>query len=68
MDNATLASIEYAAEHLGVPLVVVLGHDSCGAVKATVEGTEASGHIVCLIDAILPAVDEVAEEEMNETS
>ncbi len=68
MDNATLASIEYAAEHLGVLLVVVLGHDGCGAVKATVEGGEAPGHIGCLVDAILPAVDEVAEDEMNETS
>ncbi len=67
MDNATLASIEYAVEHLGVPLVIVLGHDGCGAVKATVEGGEAPGHIGCLVDAILPAVDEV-EEEMNETS
>jgi carbonic anhydrase len=32
-----LGSIEYAAEHLQVPLVVVMGHTSCGAVKAAME-------------------------------
>lgn len=58
MDNASLGSIEYAVEHLSVPLVVVLGHDSCGAVKAAVEGGEAPGHIASLVEAIKPAVDE----------
>jgi carbonic anhydrase len=36
-DSAAVASIEYAVEHLGVQLIVVLGHDSCGAVKASVQ-------------------------------
>ena len=35
IDSAVLGSIEYAVTVLNVPLVVVLGHDSCGAVKAT---------------------------------
>jgi carbonic anhydrase len=68
MDDAALASIEYGAEHLGVPLVVVLGHDSCGAVKATVEGGEAPGHIGYLVEAISPAVDEAAEQAANGAS
>lgn len=34
LDDATAASIEYAVEHLGTRLIVVMGHDSCGAVKA----------------------------------
>jgi carbonic anhydrase len=68
IDNAALASIEYGAEHLGVPLVVVLGHDSCGAVKAAVEGGEAPGHIGYLVEAISPAVDEAAEQDANEAS
>lgn len=72
MDDAALGSIEYGAEHLGVPLVVVLGHDSCGAVKATVEGGEAPGHIASLVEAIQPAVDkarkEASEEELLSTS
>ena len=45
LDNASLGSIEYAVEHLGVPLVVVLGHDNCGAVTAAVKGGEAPGHL-----------------------
>jgi carbonic anhydrase len=36
-DQAVLGSMEYAAEHLHVPLVVVMGHTSCGAVKAAME-------------------------------
>ncbi len=56
MDNATLGTIEYAVEHLNIPLIVVLGHDNCGAVKAAVTG-EAPGHINYLVEAIKPAVN-----------
>lgn len=66
MDDAALGSIEYGAEHLGVPLVVVLGHDSCGAVAATIEGGEAPGHIASLVEAIQPAVDEARKEASEE--
>ena len=41
LDDAALASIEYAAEHLHVPLAVALGHQDCGAVKAAVGGGDA---------------------------
>lgn len=58
IDNASLGSIEYAVEHLSVPLIVVMGHDSCGAVEAAVDGGEAPGQIASLIKAIKPAVDE----------
>jgi carbonic anhydrase len=58
MDNVTLASIEYAVEHLNVPLIVVMGHDSCGAVTAVVNGGEAPGHLGSLVNYIQPAVDE----------
>ncbi len=61
LDNASLASIEYAVEHLGVPLVVVLGHDSCGAVTAAVNGGEVPGHLNSLVEFIQPAVDEAKE-------
>jgi carbonic anhydrase len=66
MDNVTIASIEYAVEHLSVPLVVVLGHDSCGAVTAAVKGGEVEGHLDSLVDYIAPAVDE-AKETGNES-
>ena len=52
-----LASIEYAVEHLHTPLLVVMGHQKCGAVSAAVEGGEAGGHLPDLLKAIQPAVD-----------
>jgi carbonic anhydrase len=52
-----LASIEYAVEHLHTPLVVVMGHQKCGAVSAAVEGGEEGGHLPDLLKAIQPAVD-----------
>ncbi|MCJ7443519.1 MAG: carbonic anhydrase, partial [Methanotrichaceae archaeon] len=57
MDNATLGTIEYGVEHVNCSLIVVLGHDSCGAVKAAVAGGEAPGHINYLVEAIKPSVD-----------
>lgn len=47
-----LGSVEYAVEHLGVKLVMVMGHESCGAVKALVEGGEAPGHIRDIVDSL----------------
>ncbi len=52
-----LGSIEYAAEHLGVALVMVLGHSKCGAVQATVKGGHAEGHVAGLLEAIAPALE-----------
>ncbi|MBN2489867.1 MAG: carbonic anhydrase [Planctomycetes bacterium] len=51
-----IASVEYAAVHLEVPLVVVLGHTGCGAVTAAVAGEEAEGRIPQLLGEIEPAV------------
>jgi carbonic anhydrase len=58
LDAPGLGSIEYAVEHLGSPLIVVLGHERCGAVAAAVAGGKAPGHIGALVSAILPAVVE----------
>jgi len=52
-----VASMEYAVDHLGTPLLVVLGHTKCGAVTATVEGGEAHGNIAALVKTIVPAVE-----------
>jgi carbonic anhydrase len=57
LDDIVLASIEYAAEHLNVPLVVVLGHQNCGAVQAVVKGGHAPGHVSALFEALQPAVE-----------
>jgi carbonic anhydrase len=56
VDDAILGSIEYAVEHLGTKLIVVLGHEKCGAVSAAVEGGSAAGHLSALVAAIQPSV------------
>ena len=61
-DDDTLGSIEYAVGHLHVPLVVVLGHQGCGAVSAAVGAVlrdePVEGHILRLVDDIAPVVPE----------
>lgn len=52
-----LGSIEYGVEHLHVPLLVIMGHDNCGAVKATVDGGETPGSIGAIVDMIKPSAD-----------
>lgn len=47
-----MGSIEYAVEHLGVKLVLLMGHEKCGAVKAFVAGGETPGHIKDFIDSL----------------
>ena len=54
--DTELGSLEYGAEHLNIPLLVVLGHEHCGAVTAAVAGS-AEGHIVSLVNLIKPAVE-----------
>ena len=56
VDDVALGSIEYAVEHLGSSLIVVLGHENCGAVKATVDGGDLPGHLPAIAKAIRPAV------------
>jgi carbonic anhydrase len=55
-DAAGIGSLEYAVEHLGLRLIAVLGHQSCGAVDAALKGGEAPGHIGVLIQALGPAI------------
>jgi len=57
VDDIALGSIEYAVEHLGTRLIVVLGHERCGAVDATLKGGEAPGKIKSVVAAISPAVE-----------
>lgn len=61
VDDDVLGSIEYAVEHLGVQLVLVLGHEKCGAVTAAIESDRAPGHIQKVIDSIRPAIAEARE-------
>lgn len=56
VNEENLASIEYAVEHLKTPLIVVLGHTHCGAVKAAVAGKPLEGHLPHLIAHIEPVI------------
>lgn len=56
-ESAELASIEYAAEHLNVPLVVVMGHKRCGAIQAAAGTGDPGGHITDLVKQIQPSVN-----------
>lgn len=62
VDDAALGSIEYAVDHLGVKYIMVLGHERCGAVEATVKGGHAAGHIQRLVKAIAPAVKQARNQ------
>ena len=56
-DPIVIGSIEYAVEHFGSPLIMVLGHSRCGAVKAAVEATgHEHGGIGAIVNTISPAV------------
>jgi carbonic anhydrase len=62
LDHASLGSIEFGVEELHVPLVLVLGHEACGAVEASVEAVEhqetAPGSIEFLVEGIQPAIEQ----------
>jgi carbonic anhydrase len=58
LDPVGLGSVEYAAEHLHTPLLVIMGHDKCGAVSATLDATgKPEGNIGAIVAKILPAVE-----------
>ena len=63
MDDHQLGSVEYAASHLGAKLIVVMGHDHCGAVDAAINH-DPDGYIKFITDEIRLAIkDETDEEE-----
>ncbi len=62
-DQSVLASVEYGAEHLHTPLIVVMGHEMCGAVRAALDtpaGTSLGPNLDYLLKAIRPAVTRTA--------
>jgi len=65
-NEETVASLEYAVAVLGVPLILVLGHDSCGAVDAAIkslkDNTTLPGHMPSLVAGIAPAVKAVSQQ------
>ena len=63
IDDHGLGSIEYAVDHLGTRLIVVLGHERCGAVKAAMASATAPGHVNSLVRDIQPAVEAAKGEK-----
>lgn len=64
VDSVALASLEYAVEHLQVPLLMVLGHEQCGAVMAAIEqAAHLQGHVGQLLQQIVPAIDQVKKRQ-----
>lgn len=66
VDDLMLGSIEFAVEEFGSPLIVVLGHERCGAINATINaiqtGGTAPGHIGAIVDALKPIVAPVLSQ------
>jgi carbonic anhydrase len=60
IDGAVLGSVEYAVTVLNVPLIVVLGHDSCGAVGATLSaidtGAVPGGYVRDVVERVTPSI------------
>lgn len=71
LDPAEIGSVEYAVDHLDSKVVVVLGHESCGAVTAAVEkdqnteNSHTTEHIDAFLDNIEPAVARAKESELE---
>jgi len=65
-NSESVASLEYAVAELGTPLILVLGHDACGAVSATIkslkDNTTLPGHLPSLVEGIAPAVKAVSQQ------
>ncbi len=70
VDSGVLGSIEYGVAELGIPLVGILGHDSCGAVAATVtaldDGPMPRGYVRDLVERVTPSV--LAARQAGRTS
>lgn len=63
LDDVVVGSLEYAVEHLGVQLIVVLGHEKCGAVTAAVTSLgPAAGHLGVIMRSIQPALEKAKAE------
>src|SRR5436190_5066815 len=71
INDEGLGSIEYTVDHLGTRLILVLGHQRCGAVDAARETIaakgKAPGHIESLVQAIKPAVEATAKDDLDAT-
>jgi carbonic anhydrase len=66
LDDDTLGSIEYAIEHFHSSLIVVMGHENCGAIKAAINNELQKGHIPAIMEKIYPAFQKVKHNKPNQ--
>ena len=67
IDDHTIGGIEYAVEHLHVSLIVVLGHEHCGAIAAARDTSVAKGHVKSILASIQPAVKATRGQDAEAT-
>ena len=65
LDDHVIGSIEYAVMHCGVKLIVIMGHQDCGAIAATLSGVSETKYIKSLEDSIQPAVEDCKEKGLE---
>lgn len=63
LDDHVIGSVEYAVKHLGVKLVIVMGHENCGAVKAACSNIHEDKYIESLTDFIKPSIEKAKTQK-----
>lgn len=64
-NTSTIASIEYAVANLGVQLIVVMGHESCGAITAALQGGDNGANLNHLLEHVNPALEASEDKAVN---
>ena len=65
LDKVAIGSIEFAAYHLKCPLILILGHESCGAISAALLDEPITNNINAIINEIKPAIETVKMKEID---
>lgn len=68
LNEHVIGSIEYAVMHCGVKLIVIMGHQDCGAIAATLSGVSETKYIKALEDSIQPAIEDCKEKGIEVNS
>ena len=72
LDDMALGSVEYGVEHLGCPVIVVMGHECCGAVTATYDAVtkkqKVEGHISSIVKEITPSIEATKASSIEDAS
>ncbi|TKJ36824.1 carbonic anhydrase [candidate division LCP-89 bacterium B3_LCP] len=64
-DDVAVGSMEIAVEEFGVQLIMVLGHENCGAIKFAISESDFKGHIGSVMDKIKPVIEEAKKQPGN---